>query len=158
VVASLPDARGDEGLDGPAYADLRQVVIEDDGTSARVTVTLDGALPARPVSRESLGIGVDLYARTAQAEGDYQLFAEGGPDGWFAYLETPRGFVRYPGTFAVSGTRLVFTVPWQSLGSRTSGALSAFADWTQGGRAGTLGGNASSRDDAPAVGTRAWSR
>jgi hypothetical protein len=158
VVASISDPRGDQGLDGPAYGDLRLVQMEDDGTSARVTVTLDGTLPPRPVSRESLGIGVDLYARTTQTEGDYQLFADGGPDGWFAYLETPRGFVRYPGTFALSGAQLVFTVPWTSLGARTSGAFSAFADWTQGGKAGTLGGNANSHDDAPALGSKAWSR
>jgi hypothetical protein len=157
-VAVLSDARGDQGIDGRAYGDLRQVLIQDNGTSARVTVTMDGTLPAHPASRESLGIGVDLYARTTQTEGDYQLFADGGPDGWFAYLETPRGFVRYPGTFALAGARLVFTVPWSSLGSRTSGAFSAFADWTQGGKAGTLGGNASSRDDAPALGSKAWSR
>jgi len=154
----LTDASGDQGLDGPTYGDLREVRIEDDGTRARVTVTMGGALPAHPVSRESLGIGVDLYGRTTQTESDYQLFADGGPDGWFAYLETPRGFVKYPGTFALSGARLVFTLPWSSLGSRTSGAFSSFADWTQGGKAGTLGGNASSRDDAPALGSKAWSR
>ena len=158
VVAVLTDPSGDQGVEGPAYGDLREVRIEDDGTQARVTVTMAGELPARPASRESLGIGVDLYARTTQTEGEYQLFADGGPGGWFAYLETPRGFVKYPGTFALSGARLVFTVPWSGLGSRTSGAFSAFADWTQGGKAGTLGGNANSRDDAPAVGSKAWSR
>jgi hypothetical protein len=155
VVAVLDDAQGDQGLGGPAYGDLRSVRIEDDGTHARVTVTMAGALPARPVSREALGIGVDLYARTAQTEGDYQLFADGGPDGWFAYLQTPKGFVRFPGTFALSGARVVFTVPWSSLGS--SRAFSAFADWTQGGKAG-LTGNPSSHDEAPALGHRAYSR
>jgi hypothetical protein len=158
VVAVLPDRGDDQGIDGPGYADLRQVRVEDDGTHARVTVTLGGALPRSPATRESLGIGVDLYASQRQTESDYQLFADGGPDGWFAYLQTPKGFVKYPGTFALSGATLVFTVPWSSIGNRTAGAFSAFADWTQGGRPGTLGGNASSHDDAPTLGSTAYAR
>ena len=156
MVATLDDAKGDQGLGGPAYGDLRSVVLASNGSNLRVTVTLAGALPPRPASRESLGIGVDLYQRTTQTESDYQLFADGGPDGWFAYLQTPRGFVRYPGTFGLTGAQLVFTVPWSSVGSRTSGAFSAFADWTQGGRAG-LTGNPSSHDEAPTLGNRAYS-
>jgi hypothetical protein len=105
-----------------------------------------------------MGIGVDLYRTVTQGESDYQLFADGGPDGWFAYLQTPKGFVRYPGSFALSGARLVLTVPWSSLGGRRSGRFSAFVDWTQGGRPGTLGGNASSQDLAPEVGTVAYGR
>jgi hypothetical protein len=158
VVAVLTDASDDQGIDGPAYADLREVRVEDDGTHARVTVTTSAALPRSPATRESLGFGVDLYATTRQTESDYQLFADGGPDGWFAYLQTPKGFVRYPGTFGLTGATLVFTVPWSSIGGRTSGALSAFADWTQGGRNGTLGGNASSHDQAPTLGTRSYAR
>jgi len=158
VVGVLEDRSGDQGLDGPAYADLLSVQLADDGTRLRVTVTMGGALPLQPASRESLGIGVDLYQRTTQTESSYQLFADGGPDGWYAYLQTPRGFVRYPGTFALAGARLVFTVPWSSVGSPSRGAFSSFADWTQGGRAGTLGGNANSHDEAPALGNRSWSR
>jgi hypothetical protein len=158
VVGSLEDTRGDQGLEGPAYADLRAVTVEDDGTHARVTVALSAALPLRAKDRESLGIGVDVYRTVTQGESDYQLFADGGPDGWFAYLQTPKGFVRYPGSFALSGTRMVFTLPWSSLGGRRTGRFSAFADWTQGGRPGTLGGNASSQDLAPAVGSTAYGR
>lgn len=157
-VAVLDDTRDDQGIDGPAYADLRQVLVEDDGTNARVSVTLGGSLPRTTTIRESMGIGVDLYATTTQTESDYQLFADGNPDGWFAYLQTPEGFVRYPGTFSLYGDQLVFTVPWTSLGGRSSGAFSAFADWSDAEREGTLGENASSRDDAPTLGARAWSR
>jgi hypothetical protein len=127
------------------------------GTNLWVTVTMSAALPARPASRESLGIGVDLFRQVTQAESDYQLFADGGPDGWFAYLQTPRGFVRYPGTFALNGAQLAFTVPLSSLGSPSKGAFSAFADWTQGGQAG-LTGNPSSHDEAPTLGKQAYSR
>lgn len=158
VVAVLDDGGDDQGIDGPSYADLRQVRIEDDGTRARVTVTVGGTLPNDTAIRESVGIGVDLYAGAAQAESDYQLFADGGPDGWFAYLQTPEGFVRYPGTFSLYAGQLVFTVPWASVGGRSSGAFSAFADWSDADREGTLGGNASSHDEAPALGLRRYSR
>lgn len=158
VVATLTDASGDQGLEGPGFADLRRVTLEDGGPTARVTVEVGAGLPAHAASRESLGLGVDLYDAATETESHYQLFADGGPDGWFAYLHTPQGFVRYPGTFAVTGDRLVFTVPWSSLGGRTSGWFSSFADWTRGGTAGTLGGNRASRDDAPGLGSRSWSR
>ena len=157
VVASLTDASGDQGLGGPAYGDLRSVVLATDGPDLRVTVTLGAPLPSRAKARESLGIGVDLYRQPTQSESDYQLFADGEPDGWFAYLQTPRGFVRYPGTFGLAGAQIVFTVPWASVGARTSGAFSAFVDWTQGGHAG-LTGNPSSHDEAPALGNQPYSR
>jgi hypothetical protein len=152
-VGSVSDTSGDQGLEGPTYADLRTVRVEDDGTHARVTVTLGAALPLNAKARESLGFGVDFSRTALQNESDYQLFADGGTDGWFAYLQTPKGFVRYPGSFAISGTRLVFTVPWSALGGRRQGRFSAFADWSQGGRPGTLGGNATSQDLAPELGT-----
>lgn len=158
VVAVLDDGDDDQGIDGPSYADLRRVRVEDDGTRARVTVTVGGTLPVATATHESVGIGVDLYASPTQAESDYQLFADGGPDGWFAYLQTPGGLVRYPGAFSLYGGRLVLTVPWASLGGRSSGAFSAFADWSDGDREGTLGGNASSHDEAPALGAQRYAR
>lgn len=158
MVATLTDPRDDQGAEGPAYADLLGIVFEDDGRNARVTIRMRGALPAPTASRESLGLGVDLYSGATQTESDYQLFADGGPDGWFAYLQTPQGFVRYPGTFDVTGDHVAFTVPWSSLGDRSSGWFSSFADWTHGGTAAPLGGNRSSQDRAPASGSQAWSR
>lgn len=158
VVLALTDATDDQGLDGPSYADLRRLEVADGGHLARVTVVLGGPLPARTAARESIGLGVDFFRSATQASSDYQLFADGEPDGWFAYLETPQGFVRYPGTFALGGDRIVFTVPWSSLGGPSRGYVSAFADWTEGGRPGTLGGNAASQDRAPTVGSSAYAR
>lgn len=157
-VVVLDDRTGDQGLQGPSYGDLLRVEVADDGHDARVTVVLAGTLPVRAAARESIGVGVDFFSSATQRSSDYQLFADGEPDGWFAYLDTPRGFVRYPGTFAVGGTRIVFTVPWSALGGRSRGYVSAFADWTQGGQAATLGGNAASNDRAPAIGSTAYAR
>jgi hypothetical protein len=154
TVATLSDPQHDSGLGAPAKTDLRSVLIEDGGGAARVTVRVDGPLPARGAAGEAFGIGVDFYRSVGQQESDYQLFADGGPDGWFAYLHTPKGFARYPGTFTLLGGGLSFTVPWSSLGSLQSGQFSAFVDWTQ--RHST--GNEAANDRAPLVGTSPFSR
>ena len=153
---TMPDTAGDAGLGVPAYADLRSVTLADNGTSLRVTVEMNGALPTKTATGESMGIGVDLYRAAAKRESDYQLFADGESDGWFAYLDTPKGFVRYPGTFALGGQTLVFTVPWSSVGNPQTGRTSAFADWTQ--RSSAATGNPSSNDYVPTLGTTSYSR
>jgi len=153
---TMPDASGDAGLGAPAYADLHSVTLADNGTSLRVTVVMNGALPTATATGESMGIGVDLYRPAAGRESDYQLFADGESDGWFAYLDTPKGFVHYPGTFALGGSTLVFTVPWSSVGNPTNGRTSAFADWTR--RSSAATGNPSSNDYVPTLGTTNYSR
>jgi hypothetical protein len=154
--ATMTDGRSDAGLGAPAYADLRLVTLADNGVDLRVTVVVDATLPAQVADDETMGIGVDLYPSRQQRESDYQLFVDGEPDGWFAYLDTPRGFVRYPGTFGIGGSRLVFTVPLSSVGSPEQGRLSAFVDWSR--RSSGLTGNRSSNDYAPTLGTKTYSR
>jgi hypothetical protein len=144
-VGSTSDRTGDAGATTPRYADLASVTVEDDGTNARVTVRMNGPVPATVPAAETMGVGVDLYRTRLQNESDYQLFADGQPDGWYAYLHTPKGFVKYPGTFGIGGDRIVFTVPWSALGSPSNGAFGAFSDWT---RAATPS-NLSGEDVAP---------
>jgi hypothetical protein len=131
VVGSVDDRAGDAGTGVAAYADLRSITVEDEGTYARFTVRMAGPIPARLPADETMGIGVELYRTRLQNESDYQVFADGQPDGWFAYLHTPDGFVRYPGTFGIGGDRLVFTLPWSALGGASSGTFAGFADWTR---------------------------
>jgi hypothetical protein len=154
--ATMTDGRSDAGLAAPAYGDLRFVTMASNGVALRVTVGVDGTLPQRLPDDEVMGIGVDLYPQRSQRESDYQLFVDGEPDGWYAYLQTPRGFVRYPGTFALGGNRLVFTVPLSSVKSPTAGRFSAFVDWTR--RASGLTGNKASNDYAPTLGTKRYTR
>lgn len=156
VIATLSDPPNDIGLDGPPDADLRLITLADNGTSLRVTVTLNGTLPQKTAADETFGIGVDLYRRGTARESDYQLFADGEPDGWYAYLDTPRGFVKYPGTFGLGGSEIVFTVPWSSVGQLSEGRFSGFVDWTR--RSSGLTGNKASNDYAPTVGTKDYSR
>lgn len=152
AVGTVSDPGRDQGTEGPSYADVVGVLLEDDGTRLRATVRMGGAVPLRAGAGEVLGVGVDLYDRANEFESDYQLFADGGDDGWFAYLSTPRGFVRYPGRFQITGDQLVFTVPWSAVGGRRDGWTKAFADWTREG-GGTLGGNATANDRAPLAGS-----
>lgn len=140
----ISDRTGDAFLNGPSYADAVLVRLEDDGTRARVTVAMAGNVPAALGDSEVMGVGVNLY-RTAGRESDYQLFADGGDDGWHGYLQTPEGFVAYPGTFEVGSNRLVFTVPWAALGGRRPGSLAAFVDWAEG----AVAVAQSSQDSAP---------
>ena len=129
-VTSAADAGGDAGLEAPGYADLRSLTIETDGTSARVTLDLGGAIPERLAEGEVMGLGVDLF-RSSGSESDFQLFAEGTPDGWYAHLQTPDGFVRYSGVFAVGGTKVLFQLPWSMLGGPPPFRVSSFSDWSR---------------------------
>lgn len=126
-LSTITDAGGTSGS-APGYADLRTVTYIDAGVNVKVVVDVAAPLPAFK-TREVLGIGVDIY-RTSEQESDYQLFADGGINGWHAYLQTPDGFIEYPGTFAVGTTRLQFEVPWSSVGGERSFRTAVFADWS----------------------------
>jgi hypothetical protein len=128
-VATVTDPAGDPGLQAPAYADAVALRLEDDGTSARLIVELNGAVPAKLADGESMGIGIDIYR--GHKESDYQVFADGESDGWLAYYESPSGFKPFPGRFELGGSRLVFVVDWAALGGRVPGTFSTFVDWTK---------------------------
>lgn len=148
-VLRLTDASGDVGLTGgPRYADLAGFHIDDDGRRAQLTVTLAGDVPARLAEGEVIGIGIDVF-RSQRRESDYQVFLDGGSHGWRAFLQAPRGFVRFPGTFAIADRQMVIELPWSGLGGRSPGRVAVFADWTEGGILG-----ATSQDRAPDTGTR----
>ncbi len=126
----VADRRSDLGLtEGRAYADLVRLNIAHDGENARLTVTVAGAIPKRLAEGEVVGIGIDLF-RTDTRESDYQVFVDGGADGWRVFLHTPHGIVRFPGTFHVVDRQFVVELPWLSLGGRSTADVSAFADWS----------------------------
>jgi hypothetical protein len=153
-VGSTTDLPSDAGATTPAYADAVAVTVEDNGANARITVTMRGDVPARLPGDETMGVGVDFYAARTDLESQYQVFADGEPDGWFAYYQGPRGRVRYPGTFGLGGRRLVFTVPWSVLGARASGYFSAFVDWARTASPANLSGE----DHAPDLGYATYRR
>jgi hypothetical protein len=130
VAANATDEEGDTSRDAPRYADSRGFLVESDGSNVRVTVAFAGRLPSVLGAEEVQGVGVDFF-RSDERESDYQLFADGGNDGWTAYLDTPDGFVQYPGTFAVGGRAIQFVVPWSALGGAQGADVSAFVDWSE---------------------------
>lgn len=130
VLADVADPRRDAGLEARDYGDLTRVVFESQSDTLRVTVEVAGDLPARLGDGEVMGIGVDLFAGDGR-ESDHQLFADGGSDGWRAFLQTPEGFVAYPGSFGMGGRRLVFEVPWSAVGGRGEREASVFLDWSR---------------------------
>lgn len=132
VVGGESDAAGDHGLEGPDTADAVRVTIEARDSTARISVQFAAAVPERLGDEEVMGVGVDLYrpGNDDLGRSDYQVFADGGPEGWFAYLQTPEGFVPYPGRFILAGPRMTWELPWSSLGSLTTGDFRAFVDWS----------------------------
>lgn len=154
TIATLADRRGDHGLEGPAYTDIVAVSINDGGRTAIVIVDVADDVPSRPRAGEVIGVAVDLWRNHSRHESDYQLFAEGGEDGWYAHLHTPQGLIEYPGEFRIGGRRLVFEVPWHHLGGMTAGNFRAFADWSQE----RLAVNAASQDHAPDKNTASFRR
>jgi hypothetical protein len=130
AVATATDAAGDSGLQGTPATDLAELAAREDGSSLAIRVRLHGALPPTTKTGEVYGVAVDLY-RKSDIESDYQLFAEGASDGWFAYLQTPDGFVAYPGRFTVAGNTLDFTIPWTAIGGRKATKYTVFLDWSQ---------------------------
>jgi len=109
-LVSLDDPAADHGS-GPAYADLARIEFSERGDELAIAVTVRATAPAILADREVQGVGIDLF-RSRGDESDYQVFLDGGRHGWRAFLQTPDGFVDYPGTFAVDGRTHRVAVPW----------------------------------------------
>ena len=129
-LVSLGDPAADHGS-GPAYADLARIEFSERGDELAIAVTLRAVVPGTMAEREVQGVGIDLF-RSSGEESDYQVFLDGGRHGWRAFLQTPDGFVDYPGTFAVEGRTLRAVVPWHAVGGREEAEASVFVDWSSG--------------------------
>ena len=154
ATASISDRAGDHGLRAPDYADVRGVQLQDLGAALRLTLEMNGEIPARLPDDEVQGVGIDLYRPNAE-ESAYQVFIDGSADGWFAYFSTPRGFKEYPGRFGLGGNLMVFEVPWSAMKLDGDFTFSAFCDWTQR-TTGVV--NLFGEDHAPDRGTAAFRR
>ena len=92
-----------------------------------------GPVPARLPAGEVEGVGVDFFttAGSEKRQSDWQLFADGGSDGWYGYLDGPDGVRSLPGTLTIDHDRLIFHTTWASIGSPTAGSFSTFVDWVR---------------------------
>ena len=148
-LVSLDDPAADHG-NGPGYADLAAVAFAEREDLLGVSVTMGSVVPGALADREVQGVGIDLF-RSSSDESDDQLFLDGGHHGWRAFLQTPDGFVDFPGTFAVEGRTLHVVVPWHSVGGREDAEVSVFVDWASG--VGRLSTDGTTRVDLPAGGS-----
>lgn len=125
VLLAVADAAGDHGARGPDWTDLRALELVEVGNDLRVTLRFGGQLPAAPPEGEVPLIAVDI------GDDGYQLFVEGGGESWAAYLDTPQGFVAYPGTFELAGSAIVLQVPFNAVGSPTRAPVRAWVEWSR---------------------------
>lgn len=146
-VLDITDPEGDIGAAGPTYADAVEVRISDEGANAEVRVRMRANVPLTLADREVIGIGVNI--------GDWQLFADGEVDGWYAYAQRGQDFVTYTGTFQIAGDTLIFNVPWEALGDPRDTTVDAFVDWS---KPTLLNGADSTSDRAPDAGSATLTR
>ncbi len=125
VLLAVADAAGDHGPQGPDWTDLRSVELVELGNDLRVTLRFGGPLPSAPAAGEVPLLGVDV------GDDGHQLFVEGGGESWGAYLDTPDGFVPYPGTFELAGSAMILQVPFSALGSPTRAPVRVFVEWSR---------------------------
>lgn len=152
-VATSSDRRGDHGAEGPGYGDLVHLTIDRGTRTMRFLVDVGGGLPAALASGEVQGVGVDLF-RGLGLESAYQVFVDGGSDGWRAYFQRGNDFVQYQGTFRLGGSRLELVVPLTAFADGEPERASAFADWSHRSAA----GNRHSEDLLPDVASVTLSR
>lgn len=148
TVATASDRRGDHGADGPGYADLVQLRVDRGTRTMRLVVDVGGDLPAVLATAEVEGLGVDLY-RGLGLESAYQVFVDGGSDGWRAFFQVGSDFVQFPGTFRLGGGRLELVVSLSAFSAGEPERASAFADWSRR----TDAGARNSEDLLPELGT-----
>ncbi|HSE10419.1 MAG TPA: hypothetical protein VLB29_17290 [Nocardioidaceae bacterium] len=129
-LVNLGDPAADHG-DGPGFADLEGVRFSESGERLAMSLSVAGVVPGALDDREVQGVGIDLF-RSSSDESDYQIFLDGGRHGWRAFLQTPQGFVDFPGTFEVEGRLLQVVVPWSAVGGREAAEVSVFIDWSSG--------------------------
>ncbi|HLN77628.1 MAG TPA: hypothetical protein VK204_11330 [Nocardioidaceae bacterium] len=129
-LASLKDPVADHG-NGPAYADLTGFTVSEHDGELAASIDVAAVVPGQLADRAVQGVGIDFY-RSSSDESDYQIFLDGGSRGWRAFLQTPDGFVDFPGTFSVHGRTLDVVVPWTAVGGRENAQVGVFSDWSSG--------------------------
>lgn len=130
TVATASDRRGDHGAEGPGYGDLLTLRVDRGTRTMRFVVDVAADLPTVLAVGEVEGVGVDLF-RGLGLESTYQVFVDGGSDGWRAFFQHGSDFVQFPGTFRLGGARLELVVPLSAFTGGEPERASAFADWSR---------------------------
>ncbi|MDQ3957818.1 MAG: hypothetical protein M3273_05795 [Actinomycetota bacterium] len=114
VLVTEPDPDAEKDGLTPPYPEVISVGIEGLGTRFRATLTFAAELPDRmPDDKTYMVAGIGLTG-TKDEEG-YAFGAQADTSGWKAYGGTKKTDGRYPGTLAVDGSTIVFTLPWSAI-------------------------------------------
>jgi hypothetical protein len=105
-----PDAKT-EGVT-PGYAEVLNISVEGQGKQLRVTFTMNGDVPERMPTEETIMV-IGFQVLRGSEEG-YVLAAQATNKGWKPYAggkeedEAPK----FPGSFSIEGNSIVLTAPW----------------------------------------------
>lgn len=129
--SSVVDAMGDAEGQGqvPAWVDLTGGMLVDSGPALKAMASFAAALPARmPDNRTVATNGIQLLLPKDKKA---YLYAEGGPQGWKAYLVRNKTSALPPGAFSLNGTEMHWSVPWAELGNPTRIDWGLHLSWTR---------------------------
>ena len=129
VVEPEPDAEK-QGLP-PGYAEALEASIEGLGQQFRITIKFNGSLPdAMPNDKTQMVVGVGL---TGKKEDEAFAFgAQATVEGWTAYAGGKgKRAKQFPGTFQISGSDMIMTIPWSYIDGPHAFEWYAHASWFQ---------------------------
>jgi hypothetical protein len=113
-----PDAQK-EGPLVPQYAEALEASIEGLGKNFRITLTYAADMPQQMPDKNTFMVVATAMVRNEDES--YAFGARATQSGWEAYAGSKKQQSsdrppKFPGTFEVSGSRIVMTIPWTYVG------------------------------------------
>jgi hypothetical protein len=94
----------------PGYAEVLNASVEGLGNDLRVTFTMNGDIPDRmPTEETIMVIGFQLLRGSEEG---YVLAAQATNKGWKPYAGGKEKQTKFPGSFSIEGNSFVLTAPW----------------------------------------------
>lgn len=114
----------------PAYAEILLVQITGLGDDVAFELTFDGNLPER-MTDDSTYMMVGWSVTGREDEDGYGFGARATSEGWETYAGNKQEAQPFPGTFAIDGNQMTFTLPWRYLKGPRSFGWFATSAWVQ---------------------------
>lgn len=114
----------------PSYAEILLVEIEGLGEDIAFELTFDGNPPER-MTDDSTYMMVGWSVTGREDEDGYGFGARATSQGWETYAGNKQESQPYPGTFAIDGNQMTFTLPWKYLKGPRSFGWFATSAWVQ---------------------------
>lgn len=130
----MEESRPDAETGGPlqeGYAEAVALDIQGLGDDVRVTFTMNGRVPERLVTPNT--IMVVAFGMSGETDnGGYAFGAQGRDNGWTAYAGAKNETQKFPGTFFIKGDQIEFTVPWSFVAGPRPFEFYASSSWFRG--------------------------